>query len=240
MTEIRSTRKHLRNMIAAVRPAMSTDEGRPNLLGVYLSTDGAIASDGHRIHVAGTPDPDALLFVPSKVLPVVSAALVGTGDAFMTRGPQTGDCRLYVYDPNVEIQWRAHKAFPGVLSQIIPARTKWTTFTRSVLLETLKAAPRMEHESHGAMFEPVSGGVRICIMDLDGNTAPKWERVYKCAWTFGRVWLNVKYLIDAIEATPPDSDRKIVFSADGPLAQAQIRTTPTAASVCGIMPMRIR
>jgi DNA polymerase-3 subunit beta len=86
----------LRHLLRAVRYAVSSEETRFYLCGVYLHVMGddlkAVATDGHRLSMASIPTPDGAAAMPGVILPSA------TMDLLLKHLPEKGEVEIAVTD----------------------------------------------------------------------------------------------------------------------------------------------
>jgi DNA polymerase-3 subunit beta len=236
----------LRAMIARTSFAMSQDESRPFLNGLYLTLKGGllrlVATDGHRLALAGQgveADAELTAIVPRKavqemarVLATVPAAGAGEGVALAVRENQ-----FFLRTPGFVLASKLVEGqFPNY-EQVLP-----------------KALPRRLVVAR----EPLAAGLRRVSVVADDRTrpvrltaAPGKLRLTASSQELGEaeevlpadfageeltIGFNARYLLDAL--LPMEDERVEVDLKDG-LSPGVFRGAGDDAHLCVIMPMRI-
>ena len=243
--------RSLSRLLGAVRYAVSTDESRPNLNGVFLRATGsvlrAVATDGHRLAQAelahDAPERDGVI-LPAKGI-----------DRLMDAG--AGDVALRFVDNSVCVGLPTgavlfvrliDAAFPDYRQVVPKGRGEPVRFDSAALTRTLGVAGVLASErTHGVRLAFSDGEVEASSDNPDlGHAVDRVAFDGMCPMDGDKptvVACNVAYLAQAIAATGAD---KVALSVTEGLAPLTVRPwvgdgeqAPEVGSLHVIMPMRL-
>jgi DNA polymerase-3 subunit beta len=237
-------REELLTAIAQVRPAVSTDEARPVLTGVFVRLDAErltlVTTDGHRLverHVAGVPSGQESVIVPVKALAELARAFKD----------ETGDVELRFASARNQVFFRCGAAevssrliegqYPNY-DQVIPKQA--STVVRVPRAELVRAVRMVGVVAESIGARPVSllidhSGIRATAQALDvGEAEAEIEADLEGEAT--HIALSSRFLLDALSAF--DTER-VELRLAGPLAPAIIRGVDVESCTCVVMPIRL-
>ncbi len=204
--QIRIASGTLREMIDKTLFAVSTDETRFNLSGVFVETAEAgslrmVATDGHRLALVERAVADASIprgvIMSRKGLAEVRKLLDETGEAELTLVVAEKDVR--VHTPAVSFFMRLIEGeFPDY-KQVIPSAPRLRAqLTRDDFLAAVRRTALMASErSHGVKLRLEAGALELSASNPDAGEASEDLEV---AYTGDPITMgfNGKYLIDAL------------------------------------------
>lgn len=235
----------LREMIDRTLFAVSTDETRFNLSGVFLGSgsDGTcrmVATDGHRLAMVERQLPDVKLergvIMPRKGLSEARKLLDETQDGEMTLTVSTKDLRLST--PTVSFFMRLVEGeFPDY-QQVIPANTRVTArANRDDLLAALRRTSLLASErSRGVKLHLEKGRLELSASNPDqGEASEDIEISYSGdPLTIG---FNARYLIDVLTVHGEGEVIELGFTDE--VGPAVLRGSADPEYTYVVMPMRL-
>lgn len=236
----------LAGALAFCSPAISTEETRYYLNGVYLHRAGeagtlrAVATDGNKLARADTglawpaAWPEAGGILPRKTVGLLTNA--------------EGDARLGMTGTRLRIEaadWTLTSKlidgrFPDY-TRVIPTPgpgAQRLTLDRAALAEAVQIAmvpARSDRKSPAVKLDPEEGGVTLSGMSADYGSATLTiaAQVEGGAWPLG---FNGRYLADLLAVL---NDGPLTITQDGDAANPALITQPDTARALVLMPMRI-
>jgi DNA polymerase III subunit beta len=243
--QIRVAAGTLREMIDKTLFAVSTDETRFNLSGVFVETvEGGllrmVATDGHRMAMIDRAVADAKIprgvIMSRKGLAEVRKLLDETGEAELTLVVAEKDVR--VHTPSIAFFMRLIEGeFPDY-KQVIPSATRVRAqVARDDLLAALRRTSLMASErSHGVKLHLQSGTLELSASNPDaGEASEDLEVAYTGEPLI--IGFNGKYLIEVLNAhTAGDTVEVGLTDEVGP---GVIRGSQDPSYTYVLMPMRL-
>ena len=230
----------LRAMVTRTAYAMSQDESRPFLNGLYLVLTKRelrlVATDGHRLALARVPvDADGELtgIVPRKAVQEMARVLGSTEDAALA----LRDGQFYLRTPGFTL---ASKLIDGQFpnyEQVLPkAHPRRLVVDREALMAALRRVSVVA-DDRTRPVRLVAEGERLRLRAESQETG---EATDELAAEFGgeelTIGFNARYLLEAVG--PMDGDRVIIELKDG-LSPGVLRSAADEGYLCVIMPMRM-
>lgn len=239
----------LRDLIRKVYFAMSTDDLRRNLNGVYFETERQgggsqvrmVATDGHRLAktCTGVEDPDFLalekgVILPRKGLGEIRKLLEGE-DGDVAIAIDSGMCMVKTSNTVLKVSL-IDAEYPDY-RRVIPSEPgKKVTFDKSTVLHAFR---RM-----GVMANDRYSGVIVCLtenrMILNSQNPDVGEASDEIEVNYGdaevEVGYNVRYLIDALEVI---DEKEVVFDIGVGMKPAVMRPLGNEQYFCIIMPLKL-
>jgi len=235
----------LREMIDKTLFAVSTDETRFNLSGVYMesaekSTLRMVATDGHRLALIDRTLPDAKLakgaIMPRKGLGEVRKLLDGAEDADLTLIVGDKDVRLHT--PAVSFFMRLVEGeFPDY-RQVIPSAPRVTArINRDDLLAALRRISLLASErSHGVKLHFEKGRLEVSASNPDQGEASEDIEI-----SYGgeplAVGFNAHYLIEVLGVHP--AGEVMEFGLTDEVGPGMLRGSQDPEYRYVVMPMRL-
>jgi DNA polymerase-3 subunit beta len=242
--------KILLEMIDHTGFAVSTDETRYNLNGVYFEPAGAggvrmVATDGHRLSLIekkleGDFKIKKGVILPKKGLFELKRLLAEIGES----GEEKPDCKLGFVEnnaifkrPGLVMSMRLIDGqFPDY-QQVIPKDgEKVVILGRLRLLETLKRVSLLSSEkAHAVKIELTKGQLKVLSQNPDLGEA-KEELTVDYKGGDLKIGFNARYLIDVLTVLKCDD---VSFELADELSPGVIRPAGDKGFIAVIMPMRI-
>jgi DNA polymerase-3 subunit beta len=229
----------LRGMLVRTSYAMSQDESRPFLNGVYFAVRKrelrVVATDGHRLALGrlevGT-DAELSGIVPRKAVHEMSRVLGGDEVALAFR-----ENHFFLRTPGfVLVSKLVEGQFPNY-EQVLPRAHPWRLVVNR---EPLIAALRRVSVVADDRTRPVRLTVGPGTLRLTASSQELGEAEEVLAAEFGgeelTIGFNARYLLDALG--PMEAEQVVVELKDG-LSPGVFRGATEEGHVCVIMPMRI-
>jgi DNA polymerase-3 subunit beta len=235
----------LRAMIARTGFAMSQDESRPFLNGVYFVVKGRelrlVATDGHRLALGRQPiegEAELAGIVPRKAVQELTRVLAGAGGA---SGEGTAftlrENQFFLRMPGFLL---ASKLVEGQFPKYEEVLPKNQPRRLVVAREPLAAALRRVSVVAEDRTRPVRLTASAGTLQLAASSQELGEAQEILPAEFAgeelTIGFNARYLLDAV--SPMEDERVIVDLKDG-LSPGVFRGSADEAHLCVIMPMRI-
>jgi DNA polymerase-3 subunit beta len=244
-TQLRVAAGTLREMIDKTLFAVSTDETRFNLSGVYVEAAEAgtlrmVATDGHRLALIERAVMDASLprgvIMSRKGLSEVRKLLEETGEAELTLVVAEKDVRIHT--PAVAFFMRLIEGeFPDY-KQVIPSAPRLRAQVgRDELLAAVRRIALMASErSHGVKMHLEAGTLELSASNPDaGEASEDIEVAYSGdPLTIG---FNGKYLIDVLSVHAPGDTIELGLTDE--VGPGIVRGSQDPAYTYVLMPMRL-
>ncbi len=233
----------LGEMLEKTYYAVSTDETRYNLNGVYMERRGdrarLVATDGHRLalierSVGGELSIDRGVIVPRKGLSEMRR-LLGEKPGTVSIGFSGTNC-VFKTENLVLVMRLIDGQFPDY-EQVIPASGKNpVTVEREILLAALKRVRLVSGErAPSVRIKVVDGVLTVFSENPDLGEASEEIEVDYDGPELG-VGFNANYLVDVLSVL---SDEKVELDVSDELAPGIIRPEKDEAYTAVVMPMRI-
>lgn len=239
----------LRELIHRTLFAVSTDEMRKNLTGVFLETprDGdtcmlqMVATDGHRLAIARAAaegneylELDKGVIIPRKGLGEIKK-IVDDETGVIALGVHKGAC--IVRAGNVVLKVSMIDAEYPEFRKIIPAeRDVFAVLDRNVMLHALRRMNVIASEGYSGVIITLSEG-KMVLSSTNPDVGEANEEIdVSYADREINMGYNVNYLISAIEVIEDD---KIVFEISGGMKPGVIKPANNEGYMCIIMPLKI-
>jgi DNA polymerase-3 subunit beta len=230
----------LRGMVGRTSYAMSQDESRPFLNGVYLvlrSRDlRVVATDGHRLALARAEvESDAELagIVPRKAVQEMSRVLAGTDEAALT----VSESQFFLRTPGLVLVSKLIEGqFPSY-EQVLPkAHPRRLVVEREPLIASLRRVSVVADDR----TRPVRLTAAPGTLRLSAQSQELGEAEEAVPAEFGgeelTIGFNARYLLEAL--APMDGERVVVELKDA-LSPGVFKSAGDDTTLCVIMPMRI-
>jgi DNA polymerase-3 subunit beta len=244
-TELSLGAKVLTTMIDKTIFAVSPDETRYNLSGVYLESPAPdtvrmAATDGHRLSLIDRPAPGFAMkggaILPRKGLNELRRLLDSgvEGDTTLCVEAQLA----WVLQGNTEISMRRVEGeFPDYRG-VIPKTSRYQIgVRRDALLAALKRAAIFSSERyHGIRLALASGNLTLSSTSPELGEASETIDVDFTGDEFS-VGFNAAYLLQAATAMPPDSE--ILLGLTDEVSPGVLTTPEDSAYLYVVMPMRL-
>lgn len=244
--------EHLHGTFVYAAPAMSGDDTRRHLVGVWLQRDGLFAVDGHRLHFTrGLPAVEGEVFVPAKAVRVLVGLLGKAGSACELRVYERCDARAaaamtkrqcgarsgrHVCELKPRHRGSHQDLAPPPIEHVLPdpdyARVRIET-ERAALAEAFALAGKVA--IRGATRFSVNGAVRVSAKgEHVGGVMEELSAKFEGAVEMG---LSAEYVVEALRGL---GERVLVSNAGEPLAPLRIETADgDDGRLAVVMPMRL-
>lgn len=224
----------LARLIDATSRFVATDEGRPNLCGVFLEVAGDAISmtstNGHSLAHDGADfaSPTAHAIVPRKALASIRAMCdVGSVDLYVSTA------RVSVVAGAWRLTTRAiQNNFPKWRAVMPKARDTWLVVGRSELADRLKFVARFAPKTGAVRAE--STGAALALSAADADKGECAESVDCSGSTGAACGFNAAYVLDVLASMVGET---VEMSFDGPRAPIVFREKGGAGGVWVVMPM---
>lgn len=239
----------LRDLIHKTAFAISLDEMRKNLTGVFLETvrDGdaslvqMAATDGHRLAIARAAVSEAGglqlekgVIIPRKGLGEIRK-IVDDEQGVITIGVHKGTCIVRAGQVTLKVSL-IDAEFPE-FRKIIPAdRDVFAVLDREMLLHALRRMNVIASEGYSGVIITLSEG-KMILSSTNPDVGEANEEIdVSYADREMNIGYNVNYLISAIEVI---DEEKIVFEVSGSMKPGVIKPANNEGYMCIIMPLKI-
>jgi DNA polymerase-3 subunit beta len=237
----------LRQMLDRTRFAMSTEETRHYLNGVYLHTaehDGiavirAAATDGHRLSRVEAPLPDGAAGMPGIILPrkaVVELRKLLDGVEVDVEVALSAAKVRFAFGDIMLISKLIDGTFPDY-ERVIPINNdKFLTVDAKLLAEAVDRVSTISTEKSRAIKLSLStGSLTLSSASADaGSATEEIEASYSAADM--EIGFNAKYLLDIVAQIVGES---VTFNVLGSGSPAIIQDAADVSSVFVLMPLRV-
>jgi len=239
----------LRDLIRKVYFAMSTDDLRRNLNGVFFETEKQgegcqvrmVATDGHRLAkaCAGVEDPDFLslekgVILPRKGLAEIRKLLEGE-DGDVDVAIASGMCMIKTANTVLKVSL-IDAEYPDYRRVIPPEPGKQVTFDKNTVLHAFRRMGVMANDRYsGVIVRLTENRMILNSQNPDvGEASDEIEVGYREAEV--EVGYNVRYLIDALEVI---DEKDIVFDVGAGMKPGVMRPLGNEQYFCIIMPLKL-
>jgi DNA polymerase-3 subunit beta len=230
----------LRTVLSRTSYAMSQDESRPFLNGLYVVLQKrelrVVATDGHRLALARLEvegEGDMAGIVPRKAVQEMGRVLGGAeGAALAIRGSQ-----FFLRTPGFVLTSKLVEGqFPNY-EQVLPkAHPRRLTVAREALIAALRRVSVVaDDRTRPVRLTATAGSVRLAASSQELGEAEE-SLAAEFAGEELAIGFNARYLLDAI--TPMEGERVVVELKDG-LSPGVFKTAGDESHLCVIMPMRM-
>jgi DNA polymerase-3 subunit beta len=230
----------LRGMLARTSYAMSQDESRPFLNGLYLAVRKGdlrlVATDGHRLALARASveaDVEMSGIVPRKAVLEVGRVLSGSDEATLA----VRENQFFLRTPGFAL---ASKLVEGTFPSYEQVLPKGHPRRLTVDREPLMAALRRVSVVADDRTRPIRLTVSPAALRLSASSQELGEAEEvlpaECAGEELTIGFNTRYVLDAL--APMEGDRVVVDLKD-PLSPGVFKSAADDDHLCVIMPMRI-
>jgi len=234
----------LRAMLARTSYAMSQDESRPYLNGIYVVLRQRdlrlVATDGHRLALARSEveaDAELAAIVPRKAVQEMARVLAGAeGAAIAVR-----DNQFYLRTPGFLLASKLVEGqFPNY-EQVLPrAHPRRLTAEREPLMAALRRVSVVaDDRTRPVRLTLAPGTLRVSASSPELGEADETlpvDVVGELPAEGLTIGFNARYLLDALG--PMDGDR-VVMELKDPLSPGVLKSATDQTHLCVIMPMRI-
>jgi DNA polymerase-3 subunit beta len=230
----------LRAMLARTSFAMSQDESRPFLNGLYLLVRKGelrlVATDGHRLALARTgveADAEMSGIVPRKAVLEIGRVLGGSEEATLA----VRENQFYLRTPGFALASKlVEGTFPSY-EQVLPkGHPRRVTVEREALMSALRRVSVVaDDRTRPIRFTVGPNAVRLSASSQELGEA---EEVLpaECGGEELTIGFNTRYILDAL--APMEGDRVVIELKD-PLSPGVFKSGADEDHLCVIMPMRI-
>ncbi len=230
----------LRGMLARTSYAMSQDESRPFLNGLYLVVRKGdlrlVATDGHRLALARTAveaDVEMSGIVPRKAVLEMGRVLSGSDEATLA----VRENQFFLRTPGFALASKlVEGTFPSY-EQVLPkSHPRRLTVEREPLMAALRRVSVVADDR----TRPIRLTVGPATLRLSASSQELGEAEEvlpaDCAGEELTIGFNTRYVLDAL--APMEGDRVVVDLKD-PLSPGVFKSAADEDHLCVIMPMRI-
>jgi DNA polymerase-3 subunit beta len=240
----------LLSMIELTAFAVSSDETRYNLNGVFFEPSGGelrmVATDGHRLSLAKRPVPSDFGLKKGVILPRKGLAeLRKLLEEALEGGEEKPDVKLgfvensaVVARPKVTLVMRLIEGVFPDYRQVIPkAGEKRVKLSRLGFLETLRRVSLLSSDkAHAVKLDLAPGILKVLSQNPDLGEAKEEVHVEYQGDPL-RIGFNARYLIDVLQALEDRPD--VVLELADDLSPGVLRPEGDEGYTAVIMPMRI-
>ncbi|HVN86927.1 MAG TPA: DNA polymerase III subunit beta [Candidatus Binatia bacterium] len=233
-----------REMVERSIFAVSTDDTRVNLSGIYLERSEKdrvrlVATDGHRLamitrQVDGIA-PAAGVLLPRKGVQEI-LKVIESGDGPLVFAVHSGV--VYVRRDPVQLSMRLLEGeFPDY-RQVIPADSpRKASVASSTLLAALRRVSLVSSErTCGVRLQIEASRMEVSSINPDVGEANEEIEVEADAKPL-TVGFNARYIMDVLQVLPPDSRVEMAFNDE--VSPAVLRSEAEPDYCCVVMPMRL-
>jgi DNA polymerase-3 subunit beta len=234
----------LMEMVERTLFAVSTDETRVNLSGVYVERAQKdqlrlVATDGHRLAMITRPVeglvPAAGVLLPRKGIQEITKMLE-TGDGPLAMAVHAGI--VHISRGSVELSMRLLEGdFPDY-KQVVPAESeRRVVISTAAFLAALRRVSLVSSERTCGVRLDVDGSrMNVSSINPDiGEASEEIEVEYEAAAI--TVGFNARYIIDVLQVLASDSRVEMAFNDE--VSPAVLRSESEADYSCVVMPMRL-
>ncbi len=237
----------LRALIDRTRFAISTEETRYYLNGIYLhevARDGvqvmrAVATDGHRLASVETPLPDGAagmpgVIVPRKTVGELRKLIDETGDDVTVSLSETKIC--FAFDDAVLTSKLIDGTFPDYQRVIPENNDKSLSVDRKTLADAVDRVSAISSEKSRAVKLSLSTGALVLTASSpeNGNATEELEVGYTGEGL--EIGFNAGYLLDITRQIEGD---EAVFSLSDAASPTILQDAGDASALYVLMPMRV-
>lgn len=237
------------DMIKMTYFAMSTDESRVNLNGVFMKAEKGeerttmtmAATDGHRLaFMSVEPEMETAaemekgVIIPRKGINEIRK-MVENGEEEVEIGVRKGMCVVRKRSVVLKVSL-VDAEYPDYRRVIPKDRGMIVELDKDQMLRALRRMSVMSSERYmGVKIKLLEGKMVLNSTNPDlGEASEEIEVTYDDAAV--EVGFNVRYLMDVIEVIP---ERRFIFEVRGGLRPAVIKPAETKQYMCIIMPLKI-
>jgi DNA polymerase-3 subunit beta len=230
----------LRGMVGRTSYAMSQDESRPFLNGLYLVLKArdlrVVATDGHRLALARVEvESDAELtgIVPRKAVQEMSRVLAGADEAALA----VSENQFFLRTPGfVLVSKLIEGQFPSY-EQVLPkAHPRRLSVEREALIAGLRRVSVVaDDRTRPVRLTAEAGALRLTAQSQELGEAEE-SLAAEFAGDALTIGFNARYLLEAL--SPMDGERVVIELKDG-LSPGVLKSAGDDTTLCVIMPMRI-
>ena len=237
----------LRNVIDRTRFAMSTEETRYYLNGVYLHTAGtdgvdmlrAVATDGHRLARIEMPLPGGAAGMPGVILPRKTAVELRklleetTGDVDVS----LSETRIrFAFDGGILTSKLIDGTFPDYGRVIPEGNDRILEVDRTAFSQAVDRVSTISTEKSRAIKLSLENGSLVLSATSSENGSASEE--LEVSWETGplEIGFNSRYLLDITQQIEGDTAQFCLADASSPTL---IRDSADASALYVLMPMRV-
>lgn len=230
----------LRAMLARTSFAMSQDESRPFLNGLYLLVRNGelrlVATDGHRLALARTvveADAEMSGIVPRKAVLEIGRVLSGSEEATLA----VRENQFFLRTPGFALASKlVEGTFPSY-EQVLPkSHPRRVTLEREALMSALRRVSVVaDDRTRPIRLTVTPAAVRLSASSQELGEA---EEVLpaECGGEELTIGFNTRYILDALA---PMEGERVVIELKDPLSPGVFKSAADEDHLCVIMPMRI-
>ncbi|MFN7607727.1 MAG: DNA polymerase III subunit beta, partial [Ralstonia sp.] len=241
---------HLAQLFANVQFAISTEETRYYLNGIYLhiaeEEDGpmltAVATDGHRLARERLPAPEGAgalpgIIVPRKTVGEVLAALKGVKDSKAAVTIEASSAKIRFILPGITLTSKLiDGTFPDYIRVIPAANEKRLVAEREALLAAVDRVSTISSERGRAVrFTLTDGKLTLSVSNPDAGSASEEMQADYEGPDF-ETGYNARYLADMLGQIAGDT---VLFKLGYPDSLALAQSRDGASALFVLMPMRV-
>jgi len=232
----------LRN-IGRVVVSASSDEARPVLTGVLLSTDKCAlrmaATDGHRLTVATTQCTQPLakpLLIPARHMAIVTK-LLGKFDGEVTIAQMGFHAKLSFGNLTEVFSRVIDGAYPNY-EQVIPARYQTTMVVdASELVAEAKVMSIMAKDAANVLWlRRENGSLQILAETAEVGSAETSIPAESTGADDAQIAVSAKLLLDAVTSLQAE---RVRIGLNGPLSPLTVQSHPMDGAIVVVMPVRV-
>ena len=230
----------LRSMLACTSYAMSQDESRPFLNGLYVAQKGrelrVVATDGHRLALARTDvavEGEMAGIIPRKAVQEMSRVLGAAEDTALV----VRDNQFFLRSAGFSLASKLIEGqFPSY-EQVLPkAHPRRLLVEREALIAALRRVSVIADDRTRPVRLTVGpGAVRLSASSQELGEAEEALTAEFAGEEF-TISFNARYLLDSL--APMEGDQVVVELKD-PLSPGVFKSATDDSQLCVIMPMRI-
>ena len=233
-----------REMVERSIFAVSTDDTRVNLSGVYMERSEKdrirmVATDGHRLAMITRPvegiAPAAGVLLPRKGVQEIMK-VIETGDGPLVIAVHNGV--VYVRREPVQLSMRLLEGeFPDY-RQVVPAESprKVSVPTESLLAALRRVSLVSSERTCGVRLQIDSSRMEVSSINPDVGEASEELEVEADAKSL-TVGFNARYIMDVLQVLPADS--RVEMSFNDEVSPVVLRSEAEPDYCCVVMPMRL-
>jgi DNA polymerase-3 subunit beta len=234
---------HLRRLIDKTKFAISTEETRYYLNGIYLHAHNgvlrAVATDGHRLALSEMDIPQGAQGLPGVIVPRKTIAeirrLIDGGDADVSISVSEAKIR-FTYGSAVLTSKLIDGTFPDYDRVIPKGNTKELTIDNKIFASAVDRVSTISAEkSRSVKLSLTADSLALAVNNPEHGQANEDLMVDYSAEPL-EIGFNAKYLLDV---TGQIEGRDATFFLDSPASPALVKDPEDPASLFVLMPLRV-
>ncbi len=237
----------LKEMIDKTSFAISTEESRVNLNGVYLEKQtpesgggiNMVATDGHRLSMINKDidlGVDTPILIPRKGIAEIKKVLEDCDDDSIQFKVIKNNCLIRTAGSTLFIRL-IDETFPNYRQVVPKENDKKITVSKSVLLKSLRRISLLSTEKYkGIKLQVENGAMTLTSNNYEYGEAQETLDV-KCNFQDGvTIGLNAKYMMDVLNISTTET---VDIELKDDVTQSIIKQTDDNSFISVIMPMRL-